>query len=172
MKSIEEKVRLQLHLECFQLRLGQLGSQLRGVKLSLAEALVIVERMTAQHNHPVGQQPAVDVVDKELSDVHEGEIRRAACAKHITHIIDGQKRADQPQTHQKVKRHSAAPIIPFDAEAPGQPQDEGCCQCPEKTTHTFDEESATERDRLFLAVIKHVDLSGKEKCHDSPNAPD
>src|SRR3979490_98647 len=106
MQSIEEEMGLQLHLEGLQLRLGQLRSQLGRIKLSLAKALVVVEGMTAQHNHPVGQQPAVDVVDEELPDMHQCEIRRAACAKHIDHIIEGHQGAYQAQAHYKVKRHS------------------------------------------------------------------
>src|SRR6266550_8918471 len=110
MKSVEEKVGLQLHLQRFQLRLGQLPAQPRRVKLSLAEALVIIERMAAQHNHPVRKQPTVDVVNQELSDVYQRKIRRAARAEHINHIIDGHQRADQTQAHRKMKWHSAAPI--------------------------------------------------------------
>ncbi len=54
-QSVEKKVRMQLHLQCFQLRLRELGPKLRAIQLALSKTLVIIKSVTAEHDDEVNQ---------------------------------------------------------------------------------------------------------------------
>src|ERR1043166_4984710 len=72
MQRIKKEVRMNLHLQRFQLRLHELSAKLRSLQLVLAEAVVVVEGVAHQQDEPVNQHPAIEVVVK----IAEGSHRR------------------------------------------------------------------------------------------------
>src|SRR5215510_7211476 len=55
MQGIEEKVRMNLHLQRFQLRLHQLSAKLRSFELVFAVTVVVIECVAHQQDEPVNQ---------------------------------------------------------------------------------------------------------------------
>src|SRR5690242_15486646 len=108
MKSIEQKVRMQLHLERFQLRLDQLRSQLRSLQLALAITVVVIERVADQNDYPIDQQTAIEVVENELKCAQHAEAAATANLNRVDHVIDRDHRNAEAETDQKMKRHAAA----------------------------------------------------------------
>ena len=54
--GVEQKVRMNLSLERLELSLRELGFQLRGLKLSFAEPLIIIECLIGADDCPIDQQ--------------------------------------------------------------------------------------------------------------------
>src|ERR1043165_6572977 len=66
MQRVEKKVRVDLHLQRFQLRLHELGVKLRGLQLVSAVTVVVVERMAHQQDEPINESPMIKVVVEKI----------------------------------------------------------------------------------------------------------
>ena len=56
MQRVEEKVRVQLHLEGLQLSLRELRFELRGAHFAVAIAVVVAESVNYQDDNPVSSK--------------------------------------------------------------------------------------------------------------------
>src|SRR5262245_11089970 len=74
MKRVEEKMRVELHLQRRKLRLRQLRLQLRGPDLALLVAMVIIEGVARKEDRPVDQAPPGEA--REEDGLKFGEQRR------------------------------------------------------------------------------------------------
>ena len=68
MQRVEEKMRMNLHFQGFQLRLHELRAKLRSFQLTFAITVVVVERVAHQQDEPVNQQPVIEVVVDKIED--------------------------------------------------------------------------------------------------------
>ena len=86
MQRVKEKMGLELHLEHFQLRLGELGGELGGPELALLVAAIVLEPMGQAH-HPAVHQHADHQI---LGGVEEAKLyggERAPLQLPVTHSM-------------------------------------------------------------------------------------
>ena len=76
MESVEEKVRMNLHLEGLELCLCQLSSQSRSLQFSFAITRVVIPCVTHQEDEPVNQEKTIEVwVEKIKGPIKREPIR-------------------------------------------------------------------------------------------------
>src|SRR2546423_1832996 len=75
MQSVEQEMRVKLHLEHLQLRLRQPRFQLRCQQLSLAILAIVVESMLDAEDHPVGQKAQMELDDEKVLELQQVGLR-------------------------------------------------------------------------------------------------
>ena len=68
MQCVEQKVRMNLHFQGFQLRLHELRAKFGSLQLTLAETVVITECVAHSENEPVDKHPFIEVDIREIED--------------------------------------------------------------------------------------------------------
>src|ERR1051325_773005 len=133
MQGIEKEVRMDLHLQRFQLRLHQLGAKLRSLQLVLAITVVVVERVAQQQDEPVNEHPAIEVVVKKVEDAERRDLRSVRAEHHEKDKVQRDQSAGQHNTEEKMQQRPSHPVAPLDAETPYQPENQRSGERPDVT---------------------------------------
>ena len=171
MKCIEEKMRMDLHFQGFQLRLHELRAKLRSLQLAFAITVVITERVAHTDDDPVKEHPFVEVVIGGVEDSAPGNTARPSHENHVEEKMSHDQRAAQKDAYAEVKSRSSSPIVTFDTVSPGKPEDEWRRERPKIAAQGLEEKIA-KADWLPFSGIHHVDLGTKEECDNRPHSPD
>ena len=124
MQCVEEKMRVDLHFQRFQLRLHKLRAKLRSLQLAFAETVVITERVAHSEDDPVNEHPFVEVVKRDAEDSAPGNTARPSQNSHVENKMTHDQRAAQKDARAEVKSRSSSPIVSFETITAGKPKDE------------------------------------------------
>src|ERR1700752_672621 len=124
MECVEEEVWMDLHFQGFQLRLHELGAQLRSLQLAFAKTVVITECVAHTDDEPVKEHPFVEVVIGDVKNSAPGNTARPAHDNHVEEKMSHDQRAAQKDAENEVKGRSWSPIVSFNTVTTGKPKDE------------------------------------------------
>ena len=171
MECIEQKMRMDLHFQGFQLRLHELRAQFGSLQLTFTETVVVTERVAHTDDDPVKEHPFVEVVISGVEDPAPGNTARPSHENHIEEKMSYDQRAAQKYAYAEVKSRSSSPIVSFYAVTPGKPKDEWRRERPKIAAQGLEEKIA-KADWLPFSGVHHVDLGAEEECDDRPHSPD
>src|SRR5215470_508038 len=149
MQSIEEKVRVDLHFQRFQLRLHQLRAQALCLQLSFAIAVVVIERVTHQYKDRVNAKLAIEIVENVLKHSEAGHLLPAPDVRTIDEVMHRTHRSNQQCPYYQMKQRSAQPVVSLDAKTPREPKHERRRKRPEVTDGHLQEQHLLERQALL-----------------------
>src|ERR1043165_9716101 len=172
MQGIEKKVRMDLHLQRFQLRLHQLGAKLRGLQLVLAITVVIVERVAHQQDEPVNQRPVIEVVIEKIEHPERCDRRCTTHRRHEGYEMKRDQSAGKHDTEKQMKQRAAYPVASFDAKTAREPENQRRGERPDIAGRRLHQKSLQVGDPLALRVITDIDLGGEEERDERPDTPD
>src|SRR5215469_7566189 len=125
-------MRIQLHSQCVQTRLGEVSFKALQTQLTSNVAIVVLIRLPGSQNQPIIEPvPEKHVLEraKEKRDArkaipsNESERRTNRSQKINVHRC-------QKQAWKKMRKHPSGEVLPGDGNQPVRPNDEGCNQSP------------------------------------------
>src|SRR5215216_2455795 len=142
MQRVEEKVRMNLHFQGFQLRLDKLRAEFRSLQLTFTIVVVVVVGMTHEQDCPVNEEPAVEVPVNKTEDSEWCNLRGSTPKHHQQDVVNNKKSADDQETEEKLEQEPLQPIVTLYAITLRQPKHERRSNRPEVTSQPLQDKVA------------------------------
>src|SRR5215204_1094062 len=173
-ERVEEEVRMELHLEGFELRLRELRLEPRRAQLALAEASVVAEDLIEQKQQPVDAVVLRRVIDDPL----ERRPRRVVLtgAADEEEVVDDVERAgddeDEAGGEEQVEQEAAQPALALQRVAIGEPEHEDGARRPEVRVDELLRGCVAPCERTLAEEPRVVELPREEEGEHRPDGED
>src|SRR6266567_6148837 len=169
MKSVEQEVRMKLHLERLELGLRKLGFEPRRADFALSITPLIIERVADKQNQPVEHHPVIR---------HEVDVQKQFAYRKLPSGI-----ADQRIEHQIVKdprckackqrrsemyQQAANPIPSLDRITAREPQNQWSQCRPDVRVEQLNGEYPLPADGYIAAAVSEIHLARQERSQYCP----
>ena len=174
-QGIEKKMRMKLHLQDLQPRLGEPSFKLRGLQLTLAILSVIKYRLMDRDSAPIDRDRKMKIdEEKDLVVFPEGarleprkitELRQYEC-------VDRHNAERNDDTCDQVDRDRLLPFAVFERISLAEPED---CRTREKpcvARRKLPRQYSPERYRILGKLILKLKLTREKQAKERPNAED
>jgi hypothetical protein len=175
-QGVEEKMRVELHLERLELRLRELRFELRGAHLALAIAFVVADGVARAERRRIDEQVNVKLAHQAPDEHLPERARIRVCSERRemngevgekSEVCGGDEHAGG-----QVDDEAAHPRSAFERETPTEPEDERRETRPTAPTEHLPSEHRPEGDWEIFQTQTEISLARVEQSEEEPEADD